>query len=298
MDLASLSGSGLVVHTIAAALGVPEHHAQTLRAALFGWLQSKHLLLVLDNCEHLVQECAELVADLLQHSPDLWVLATSREPLGVPGETVWRVPSLDVPDLRQEATVESIREVEAVRLFLDRACAVETTFRLSDLNAPAVAQICVQVDGIPLAIELAAARAQLLTPQDLATRLAEPLQLLRRNSRIAPARHQTLRATLDWSYALLSATEQQLFARLSVFVGSWPLEAAEVICSGDGIAREQILDLVGQLVDKSLITVAHGDTTRYRLLEPVPAVCGGIVEPGWLRRADARSAPRVVPAAR
>ena len=232
VDLASLSGSGLVVHTIAAALGVPEHHAQTLRAALFGWLQSKHLLLVLDNCEHLVQECSELVADLLQHSPDLWVLATSREPLGVPGETVWRVPSLDVPDLRQEATVESIREVEAVRLFLDRACAVETTFRLSDLNAPAVAQICVQVDGIPLAIELAAARAQLLTPQDLATRLAEPLQLLRRNSRIAPARHQTLRATLDWSYALLSATEQQLFARLSVFVGSWPLEAAEVICSG------------------------------------------------------------------
>ena len=269
VDLASLSVHGLVVDAIAAALGVREHHNRPVREALFGWLQPKHLLLVLDNCEHLVQECADLIADLLQHSPDLWVLATSREPLGVAGETVWRVPSLDVPDLRQSPTLESIREVEAVRLFVDRAFAVESRFRLSDANAPAVAQICVQVDGIPLAIELAAARVQLLTPQELSTRLAEPLQLLSRNSRIAPARHQTLRATLDWSCALLSATERQLFARLSVFVGSWPLEAAEAICSGDGIGREQILDLVGQLVDKSLVTVARGYTTRYRLLEPV-----------------------------
>ncbi len=269
VDLASLSVHSLVVDAIAAALGVREHHNRPVREALFGWLQPKHLLLVLDNCEHLVQECADLIADLLQHSPDLWVLATSREPLGVAGETVWRVPSLDVPDLRQSPTLESIREVEAVRLFVDRAFAVESRFRLSDANAPAVAQICVQVDGIPLAIELAAARVQLLTPQELSTRLAEPLQLLSRNSRIAPARHQTLRATLDWSCALLSATERQLFARLSVFVGSWPLEAAEAICSGDGIGREQILDLVGQLVDKSLVTVARGYTTRYRLLEPV-----------------------------
>src|SRR5205085_2177912 len=130
----SLSVSDLVVHTVAAALGVPEHNAQTLRAALFGWLQSKHLLLVLDNCEHLAQECSELVAGLLQYSPDLRVLATSRESLGVPGETVWRVPSLDLPDLAQDLTVESIRGVEAVRLFVDRARAVETTFRLSDSN--------------------------------------------------------------------------------------------------------------------------------------------------------------------
>ena len=268
VDLASVTVRGRVVDAIAAALGVREHHSRPLREALFGWLQPKHLLLVLDNCEHLVHECADLIADLLEYSPDLWILATSREPLGVAGETVWRVPSLDVPDLRQSPTVESIREVEAVRLFVDRACAVESSFRLSDANALAVAQICVQVDGIPLAIELAAARVQLLTPQELSTRLAEPLQLLRRNSRIAPARHQTLRATLDWSCALLSVTEQQLFARLSVFVGSWPLEAAEAICSGDAIEREQILDLVGQLVDKSLVTVAHRDTTRYRLLEP------------------------------
>jgi predicted ATPase/DNA-binding CsgD family transcriptional regulator len=269
VDLASSTDPRLVVQTIAAALGLHEQHSQPLREALIGWMQPKHLLLVLDNCEHLVQECAELVADLLQRVPELWILATSREPLGVAGETLWRVPPLNVPDLQQLPTLESLGEIEAVRLFVSRARAVEATFRLTDSNAPAVAGICVQLDGIPLAIELAAARVPLLTPRELSTRLAEPLQVLTRNSRIAPARHQTLRATLDWSYELLSATEQQLFARLSVFVGTWPLEAAEAICAGDGIAREQVLDLLGQLVDKSLVTVSGDDTTRYRLLEPV-----------------------------
>ena len=194
-----LRDATLVVQTVAAALGLEEQSGQTLREALVEWLRVRHLLLVLDNCEHLIQECAELVEQLLQVCSELRILASSREPMGVAGETVWRVPSLGTPDLQQMPTVEAMLHVEAVRLFVERARAVQTNFELTELNSRAVAEICVRLDGIPLAIELAAAHTQLLSAQELAMRLSQPLHVLTRGSRLAPARQRTIRATLDWS---------------------------------------------------------------------------------------------------
>jgi non-specific serine/threonine protein kinase len=240
-----------------------------LLATLREVLGPKHLLLVLDNCEHVIAECAHVTDALLSACPHLRVLATSREALGITGETSWRVPSLTVPEGRGASDPETLTRYEGVRLFVDRAVAVQPHFAITPANASAVAQICRQLDGIPLALEMAAARLRGLSAEMLAVRLEQGFRLLTGGSRTALPRQQTLRATVDWSYSLLSPAEQRLFARLSVFAGGWTLEAAEAICTGEGIAEEEVTDLLLRLVDKSLVVVKEAEegTARYGLLE-------------------------------
>jgi predicted ATPase len=241
-------------------------------------LKTRRMLVVLDNCEHLIDACAELANTLLRSCPDLKILATSREALGMAGERSWVVPSLSVPGLGRPAASEVLLRFEAVRLFVERARAVASTFELTDQNAPAVALLCQRLEGIPLAIELAAARVSALSAEQILERLENPLKLLTAGGRTAVPRHRTLRATLEWSYELLSELERKLFGRLSVFAGGFSLEAAEAVGAGDGIEEGDVLDLLSQLVDKSMVVAearAAGAETlratslRYRLLEPV-----------------------------
>jgi len=238
-----------------------------LLATLVDVLQGKELLLVLDNCEHLIDACASLGYELLPTCPDLRILATSREPLGIAGETVWRVTALSLPE--PETPSERVGRAAAVRLFIERARSVLPGFELSEQNAGVVADVCRRLDGIPLALELAAAHAPLLSAEQVAARLGDALGLLTRGGRLAPARQQTVRATLDWSYGLLAKPEQILFDHLAVFAGGWTLEAAEAVAGADGIEPGDVLPLLGQLVDKSLVVVEPGPAglVRYRLLE-------------------------------
>ena len=270
VEFAALSDAGLVPHAVAAALGVTEHAGRTVTDTLGGVLRDKTLLLMLDNCEHLLSACARLAGALLPECPGLHILATSREPLGVPGETIWRVPSLAVPAPLHLPPHDRLTLSEAVRLFVDRAGAVRPGFRVTGDNARAVAQICHRLDGIPLAIELAAARVRALSVEQIAARLNDRFRLLTGGSRTALPRHRTLRAAMDWSYDLLAERERALFARLSVFAGGWTLEAAEAICAGDGCEAPEIVDLLTSLVDKSLVMadIEHG-AARYELLETV-----------------------------
>jgi predicted ATPase len=227
-------------------------------------------LLVLDNCEHLVQACAELVETLLGACPDVRVLATSRQPLRVGGEVAWRVPSLSVPSLPHEVSREEVGQFEAAQLFIDRIRAALPGFEVSRQNAPAIAQICHRLDGVPLALELAAARVPALGIVQLNARLDDRFRLLTGGSRTALPRQQTLRGTLDWSYGLLADSERRLFERLSVFAGGWTLEAAEAICSGEGIQRVEVLELSSQLIDQSLVVAEERDgAQRYRQLETI-----------------------------
>ena len=273
VELASLTDPALVPQVVAAALGVREQAGRSVVQTLQEFLQTRALLLVLDNCEHLVAACAALADGLLRACPDLRILATSREALGIAGETTWRIPSLSMPDPRRadfgaSDLAAALPQYEAVRLFIDRALAVSPGFAVTNENAPSVAEICHRLDGIPLALELAAARIRVLSPEQIAARLDDRLRLLTGGSRTALPRQQTLRALVDWSYDLLSEQERTLLRRLSVFAGGWTLEAAEAVCAGDGIEDWEILDLLTQLVDKSIVIAeAHGDTTRYRLLE-------------------------------
>src|SRR5262249_31198694 len=236
-------------------------------ATLIDALQSKQCLLVLDNCEHLVHACATLAHELLTSCSDLCVLATSREPLGITGETLWRVPSLRVPEAPFQ--LRQVADFEAVRLFVDRSRAVLPTFEFQADNARAVAEVCRRLDGIPLALELAAARVSLLSVAQIAERLDDALGLLVAGRRLAPARQQTVRATLEWSYDLLSEPERALFERLSVFAGGWTLEAAEAVAATNGLAAHEVLALLGRLVDTSMVLVepGQGGPVRYRLLE-------------------------------
>ena len=270
-QLAALSDPALVPKAVATALNVHEEPNRSLVETLEDFLRPKSLLLVLDNCEHLVNVCAELTDVLLRSCPTLRILATSREPLGIAGEILWRVPSLSVPDPMRRPSPESLVESEAVRLFLERAANAEPGFAITGGNATAIAHVCSQLDGIPLAIELAAARVKVLTVEQIAARLDDRFRLLTGGGRTALPRHQTLRATMDWSYGLLSEKEQTVLRRLSVFAGGCSLEAAETVCSGDGVvAAADILDLLTQLVDKSLVvTETQGGEARYRLLETV-----------------------------
>jgi predicted ATPase/serine/threonine protein kinase len=270
VELAPASDADLVTQLTAKALGIREQPRRALLETLVDRLRSKHLLLVLDNCEHLLDACATLASALLKTCINLRILATSREPIGVPGESVWQVPSLATPDPGATMSLGSLCQFEAVRLFRDRAVAVQSRFALTKATAPAVAQICWRVEGIPLAIELAAARTSVLSVAQIAERLRDSFELLSHGKRTATPRHQTLRATIEWSYALLTDAERSLFQRLSVFAGGFDLKAAENVCAGEGIEREHILDLVTQLVEKSLVLVReHTGTTRYRLLEPI-----------------------------
>ena len=269
VELASLSEGVLVAQAVAAALGVKEQPDRSLSDTLADFLRTKQALLVLDNCEHLIDAVARFADTLLNSCPHLRVLATSRESLNVEGEFNWLVPSLSVPDLLRSPRVEELTGYESVRLFVERARHRNRAFSLTPENASAVARICERLEGIPLAIELAAARVGLSVEQ-IATRLDDSLSLLTTGSRTASPRQRTLRGTLDWSYALLSEPEQGLFCRLTVFAGGWTLEAAEAVGAGD-TEQGEVLDLLSRLVDKSLVVAeATGiGGVRYRMLEPI-----------------------------
>ncbi len=277
VELAALTEPGLVARALAATLGVREQAgpegqpplAQTLAVAL----APKQLLLVLDNCEHLAGACADLVETLLQSCPDLRILATSREPLRVPGEVTWPVPPLALPPTDRPLPLEDLAQVESVALFVDRARARRPSFTLTLANAPAIIAICRHLEGLPLALELAAAQIGALPPEQLAARLEDPpwapLHLLTGGRRTVP-RHETLRATLDWSHALLTDIERTVFRRLAVFSGGFPLEAAEFVCSAEGISPADVCGVLTSLVDKSLLIALTQDSiARFRLLEPV-----------------------------
>ena len=271
VDLAPLSAPDLVAQTIATVLGVREGQQRSARDALLDNLRSRELLLVLDTCEHLIDECAELVEALLCDAPALRIVATSRETLGVSGETVCRVPSLLLPEAVSSVPVGALEDAEATQLFIERASAVDPAFTPTADNADAIARICRRLDGIPLAIELAAARVGVLSPDQIEARLQDRFRLLTGGARTAVARQRTLEATVDWSYQLLSDVERQLLSRLSVFPAAWTLEAAEHICVGDGINGHDVLDLLSRLVNKSLVVVdrANVDERRYRLLDTI-----------------------------
>jgi predicted ATPase/class 3 adenylate cyclase len=270
VELAALADPGQVPQTVAAALGVREEPNRPLTQTLLDDLRPKQVLLVLDNCEHLLSACAHLADPLLRGCPHLRLLATSREALGITGEQTYRVPSLSLPDLPHLPPLERLHEFEAVQLFADRAGLVRSDFTLTEANAAAVVQVCRRLDGIPLAIELAGARVRVLSVEQVAARLDDRFRLLTGGSRTALPRQQTLRALIDWSYDLLSEPERVLLRRLSVFAGGWTLEAAEGVCGGDGIDEWEILDLLTELVDKSLVVAAEqGEEVRYRLLETI-----------------------------
>ena len=267
VELASLSRPELVSQTVASVLDVPLPETGTAEVALARQLAERRLLLVLDNCEHLLDACARLAAAVLRACPDVVVLATSREPLRVGGEVTWRTPSLALPNLSTLPPLRDLAELESVRLFVERALDAAPGFVLDERTAPAVAEICVRLDGMPLALELAAARSSALAPAQLAARLDDALKVLGRGSRAAVTRQQTLQATLAWSHDLLDEDERVLFRRLAVFAGSMSLEAVEQVCGGDGL---DVVDLLSRLVDKSLVQAEHAEgTARYRLLETI-----------------------------
>jgi predicted ATPase/class 3 adenylate cyclase/DNA-binding CsgD family transcriptional regulator len=270
VELARLEEPALVPATVIAALGLREVPGWTLVDTLVEHLRPRSLLLVLDNCEHLLAACADLGDALLRGCPSLSILATSRAPLGVPGETTWRVPSMSLPAERSREPIEALRQSDAVRLFIDRAAQARPNFAINAGNAPVVAQICHNVDGIPLAIELAAARVRMFAPEQIARGLGDRFHLLTGGSRTVLPRHQTLEASIDWSHDLLSDEERAVLRRLSVFAGGWTLDAAEDVCSGSGIDRYAVLDLLTGLVDKSLVTTdERRSEVRYGLLETV-----------------------------
>jgi predicted ATPase/DNA-binding SARP family transcriptional activator/DNA-binding CsgD family transcriptional regulator len=270
VEFAPLSEGALVVHAVASVLGVKEQPDRSITDALVDCLRAKRALLVLDNCEHLVDAVARLADTLLNSCPHLRVLATSRESLSVEGELNWLVPSLSVPSLGQTPRVEELAGYESVRLFVERASHRNPAFSLTPQNAPTVARICGRLEGIPLAIELAAARVGLSVEQ-IAVRLDHSLKLLTAGNRTASPRQRTLRGTLDWSYALLSEPERKLFCRLSVFAGGWTLAAAEMVGAEGDTEQGDVLDLLSRLVDKSLVVAeaTGGGGVRYRMLEPI-----------------------------
>src|SRR5829696_2051909 len=270
VELAPLADPSLVAQAVGSTLGVREQPGRWPTQTLSNYLGSKKVLLVLDNCEHLVEACAELAEALLRFCPELRVLATSREALGITGEVAWPVPSLSLPDLRRLPDIESLPEYESARLFVERAVAVRPDFVLTEQNAAVVAQVCYRLDGIPLAIELAAARTKVLAVEEVADRLDDCFRVLSAGGRTARPRHKTLHSTMDWSHELLSDEERTLFRRLSVFSGGFSLEAAESVCAGEDVERNGVLELLSHLVDKSLVVAREeGGETRYRLLETV-----------------------------
>ncbi len=270
VKLAPLSDPDLVPQAVASVLGIRETPGTALVDSLCVHLASREPLLVLDNCEHLVGACASLVETLVRSCPRLRILATSREALGVRGETLFAVPPLSLPDPRRLSAMESLGGYEAARLFVERARAVRPEFEITEQNAMAVAQICYRLDGIPLAIELAAARVKMLSAEQIASRMDESFRLLSGGGRTAMPHHRTLRATMDWSHELLGEDERTLFRKLCVFAGGFTLEAGEAVGSGGSLEENEVLEVLSQLADKSLVLVMEQDgEIRYRLLEMV-----------------------------
>jgi predicted ATPase/DNA-binding CsgD family transcriptional regulator len=268
VELGQLQNPALLMHTLAGSVGMREQPGRPLTAALEEHLGPRQLLLVLDNCEHLVESVAAEVGSLLRCCPQLRVLATSREPLGVAGEVVLSVPPLSVPDPRRPCSLSELSRFAAVTLFADRAALAVTEFNLTEDNQLAVTEICQRLDGLPLAIELAAVRLRALSAEEIAHRLSDRYRLLTKGSRSAPTRQQTLRSCVEWSYDLCSPSERLLWARLAVFDGGFELNAAEGIGAGDGLAQD-MLDLVASLVDKSILVIERGALTRYRMLDSI-----------------------------
>jgi len=270
VELAPLADPELLTRVVASALDVHEEQDRPLLDTLLDFLRNAELLIVLDNCEHLVEASARWVERVLQGSAGVRVLATSREPLSIAGERVWRVLSLRTPAPDESLSAEQLMAYAAARLFVERATAAEPAFRLTAANAPAVVSICHQLDGIPLALELAAARVKAMRVEQVADRLHDRFALLTRGSRTALARHQTLRSLIDWSHDLLSEPERILLRRLSVFAGSWTLEAAELVCSDGCLAKADVLELLAKLVEKSLVLFdGQAADPRYRMLETI-----------------------------
>lgn len=273
VELAPVTDPALVPQTLLSTFNLREDRHRSVLNVLIDFLHTKTLLLVLDNCEHLIDACAQISDSLLQACPKMRILASSREALGISGELAYRVPSLNTPNPEQLPSLEQLEKVDSIQLFVERAATAKPGFTLTDMNAFSLAQICYRLDGIPLAIELAASRVKVLTPDQIAARLDDRFRLLTGGSRTALPRQQTLRAMIDWSYSLLSDQEKTLFRRLAVFVGGWTLEAAEAVCANigkDNILPEDVLDLLTRLVDKSLVfnEEAAGEI-RYHRLETI-----------------------------
>jgi predicted ATPase len=278
VEFASLADPQLAPNAVAAAFNLNERTDQPFLSVLADFLRPRQALLILDNCEHLVEAVAHLVGALLRACPRLQILATSRETLGVPGEIVYSVQPLALPPAQPgvQPSRTAVEGYDAIQLFVERAHTALRTFTLTDENAPAIVRICRRLDGLPLGIELAAAWMNLLNPEQIAGRLERDFNFLMSGSRTVLPRHQTLRAAIEWSYHLLSAAERLLLRRLAVFEGGWMLDAAEAVTTGAAsgnasFAKDQVLSLLRQLVNKSLVTVnwsAEG-AARYRLLEPI-----------------------------
>ena len=270
VELGALAEPRLVTETVAAALDIRALAAQDLGDALTDFLSSRTLLLVLDNCEHVLAEAAAVADRLLRSAAGLTILATSREPLRVAGEVVFRVPSLDIPDPEQALPPDRLLRYESVSLFVERAAAAAPGFSLDEDVAEDVARICLRLDGLPLALELAAGRLGALSPSAIAARLDDRFRILRHGSHAAPTRQQTLTATLQWSHDLLQPDEAMLFRRLAVFAGGFELDAVEQVCVGDGLDDARVTDALARLAEKSLVAVEEeGSGRRYRLLETV-----------------------------
>jgi predicted ATPase/DNA-binding XRE family transcriptional regulator len=268
-ELASLSDPELLPQTVAGLFGLAAQSNIPSTAMLVNFLRTKTLLLVLDNCEHLLNACALLADSLLKNCPKLKIIATSREALGIMGEVAYRVPSLQLLDGQQ--AIEKIREYESIRLFEERCQLVQPDFKLTMENVASVAQICNRLDGIPLAIELAAGRVNIFSPEQIAIQLNECFRILTGGSRTALPRQQTIRASMDWSWNLLTDSECILLQRLSVFAGGWTLDAAGLVCNGDGMETNRVSEVMIQLAEKSLVIVEQGSGSarRYHLLETI-----------------------------
>jgi predicted ATPase len=275
IDLVGLQDGLLVPNEVARVVSLIESPGQPVMDLLVSQLASKQTLLVLDNCEHLVSACSRLAERLLSNCEDLKIMATSREALDIFGEAAWHVPSLSLPGV--DSSFQSLDQFESVSLFLERARVIQPQFTITAQNAKALVQICLRLSGIPLAIELAAARVRIMSVEEIASRLDDRFGLLNSGSRAALPRHHTLRATIDWSYDLLTGPERILFRRMAVFAGSFTLAGVEAIGGFQELKREEILNLVGRLADKSLVVVEQtpASTTRYRMLETIHAYARG-----------------------
>jgi predicted ATPase/class 3 adenylate cyclase/Flp pilus assembly protein TadD len=270
VELAPLADPTLIPQAVAEVLNLRESPGDTITKTLLRFLKARAMLLVLDNCEHLLEASARLIDSILKSCPQIRVLVSSREALGIAGEIAYRLPSLSVPNPREPQTPQNLVRHEAVRLFIERATAANPAFALTSQNAQALASVCYRLDGIPLAIELAASRVRAMPLDQIESRLDSRFRLLTGGSRTALPRQQTLRALIDWSYDLLNDSEKAVLCRLSVFAGGWTLEGAEAVCVGEGIEDWEVLDLLTSLVDKSLVNYEDWEPSgRYRMLETV-----------------------------
>jgi predicted ATPase/transcriptional regulator with XRE-family HTH domain len=291
VELASVADAAQVPVAMAVALDIPEVAGEGVCGQLASALANRRLLLLLDNCEHVLEACADVAEQLLVACPGLVIVATSQEPLQLTRELPWRVPMLAAPDVDDVVAPADLADLPAVQLFLARAVAAQPGFELTEGNHTAVAQICARLGGHPLALELAAARVHVLSVQQILGRLDDAVALLAGGRSSAPARQQTLRATLTWSYTLLTGSEQAVLRRLAVCVGGCEIEAAEAICSGDDVPKADVLDVVGRLVHRSLVTVDEVDgIAYYRLLEPVRQFLAGMMVDAERREALRRHA--------